>query len=160
MTVYNRFESKRGLLEALFDDLARAGRMDRLREAFRQPDPLAALSEFIAVFTRFWSSGRVLIRRLHGQGAMDADLGEALRAREERRREGLRVLLKRIAETHGFPDPASFDDSVDVLFALTSFETFDSLARGKRRPADVAALLQRVALAAIRESGKRSRSGP
>jgi hypothetical protein len=42
------------------------------------------------------------------------------------------------------------EDAVDVLFALTSFETFDALARGGRRPADVTRLVQRLALAGIR----------
>ena len=148
MTVYYRFGSKRGLLQGMFDDLAARGGISKLRDAFRNPDPIAALSEFISVFTRFWSSGRLVIRRLHGQGVIDPALGEALREREERRREGLRVLVQRIAEKEGRPK-AALDDVVDTLFTLTSFETFDSLARGKRRPADVAALVQRVALAAV-----------
>ncbi|PYX90611.1 MAG: hypothetical protein DMG68_01190 [Acidobacteria bacterium] len=39
MTVYYQFQSKRGLLEALFDDVARGGEMARLKDAFREPDP-------------------------------------------------------------------------------------------------------------------------
>lgn len=149
MTVYYRFGSRRGLLQGMFDDLAARGGIGKLRDAFRNPDPIAALSEFISVFTRFWSSGRLVIRRLHGQGVIDPALGEALREREERRREGLRVLVQRIAEKEGRPNAAAFDDVVDTLFTLTSFETFDSLARGKRRSADVMALVQRLALAAV-----------
>jgi hypothetical protein len=133
----------------MFDDLAARGGISKLRDAFRNPDPIAALSEFISVFTRFWSSGRLVIRRLHGQGVIDPALGEALREREERRREGLRVLVQRIAEKEGRPKAAAVDDVVDTLFTLTSFETFDSLARGKRRSADVTALVQRLALAAV-----------
>jgi len=151
MTVYYRFESKRGLLEALFDDLAARGRMNRLAAAFRQPDPFRALSEFIAVFSGFWASGRLLIRRLRGMGTMDPELGEALRTRGERRRQGLSVIVRRIAEGGGLPASMSIEDAVDLLFALTSFEMFDALARGGRRPADVARLVQRLARAALRE---------
>ncbi len=154
MTVYYRFKSKRGLLEALFDDLAARGGMHKLAGAFQQPDPLQALSEFISVFTGFWTTGRLLIRRLHGMGEMDLELGEALRAREERRRHGLNVLLQRIAESRGLPAPTPIGDAVDILFMLTSFETFDALARGKRRPQDVAALVQRLALATLRETAR------
>jgi AcrR family transcriptional regulator len=153
MTVYYRFGSKGGLLQGIFDDLAARGGLRHLREAFRQPDPVEALSEFISIFTKFWRSGRVVIRRLHGQGVIDPELGEALREREERRREDLRVIVKRIAEKGGLPSEGSFDDVVDTLFTLTSFETFDSLARGKRRPRDVAALLQHLALAVVRGAG-------
>ncbi|HEV8610258.1 MAG TPA: TetR/AcrR family transcriptional regulator [Thermoanaerobaculia bacterium] len=160
MTVYHRFGSKRGLLQGIFDDLAARGGMSELRDVFRNPDPLAALSEFISVFTGFWTSGRVVIRRLHGQGVIDPALGEALREREERRREGLRVIVKRISEKEGRPRAAAFDDAVDTLFTLTSFETFDSLARGKRRPPDVTALVHRLALAAIRGEPPRGGNKP
>ncbi len=151
MTVYYRFESKRGLLEALFDDLAARGGMHKLAGAFQQSDPLQALSEFIVVFVGFWNTGRLLIRRLHGMGAMDLELGEALRAREERRRHGLNVIVQRIAARRDLPAPMPIGDAVDILFMLTSFETFDALARGKRRPQDVAALLQSLALATLRD---------
>jgi AcrR family transcriptional regulator len=145
MTIYHRFRSKRGLLEGLFHDLATRGKMSDLAGAFRHPDPLDALKEFIAVFTRFWTSARLVIRRLRGQGILDPELGQALADREEWRREGLRVLVKRISERPGLPEWASYDDVVDLLFALTSFETFDALARGKRRPPDVAELLTHFA---------------
>ena len=149
MTVYYRFESRSGLLEAVFDDLAASGRMDKLRGAFQRPDPVEALFQFIDVFVGFWNSGRVLLRRLHGLGAMDPELERALRARGERRRRGLNVLVQRIAEQEGLPASTSAEDLVDVLFALTSFETFDALARGKRRPDEVAVLVRRLALAAL-----------
>lgn len=160
MTVYYRFGSKRGLLQGIFDDLAARGGMSELREAFRNPDPLAALSEFVSVFTRFWTSSRVLLRRLHAQGVIDPTLGEALREREERRREGLRVIVKRISEKEGRPKASAFDDVVDTLFTVTSFETFDSLARGKRRPKDVAALVQRLALCAVHAEPSRGANKP
>src|SRR5262249_59613985 len=44
MTVYNQFGSKLGLLEALFDDLAARGLVERLRTAFGRPDPREALT--------------------------------------------------------------------------------------------------------------------
>jgi AcrR family transcriptional regulator len=153
MTVYYRFGSKGGLLQGVFDDLAARGGLRHLPEALGHADPVAALSEFISIFTKFWRSGRVVIRRLHGQGVIDPELGEALKEREERRREGLRVIVKRIAEKDGLPGEASLDDVVDLLFTLTSFETFDSLARGKRRSKDVTALVQRLALAVVRGAG-------
>lgn len=153
MTVYYRFESKRRLLEALFDDLAARGGLHKLAGAFQQPDPLRGLKEFIGVFTGFWTTGRLLIRRLHGMGAMDPELGEALRAREERRRQGLNVIAQRIAGKGGLPASMPIDDVVDILFTLTSFETFDALARGRRRPEDVATLVQRLASATLGKTG-------
>ena len=151
MTVYYRFESKRGLLEAIFDDLAASGRMDRLPGAFQRPDPFDALDEFVAVFVGFWTSARPLLRRLYGMAAMDPELERALRSRGERRRRGLTVLVQRIAGQGRLPASMTPEDAVDALFALTSFETFDALARGGRRPADVTRLVRRLARSVVRE---------
>src|ERR1700736_1081260 len=56
MTVYYQFHSKRGLLEALFDDLANRGLMPHLRPVFEEPVPAWALDGLIAAFAAFWDS--------------------------------------------------------------------------------------------------------
>src|SRR5512135_1481496 len=58
MTVYHQFGSKIGLLEALSDSLAAQGGMEQLAAAFRRPEPLEALAQYIRVFSRFWDSDR------------------------------------------------------------------------------------------------------
>src|SRR5689334_17811451 len=70
MTVYYQFGSKVGLLEALCDDLASRGRIERLAIAFGHPEPLDALAEFIATFAHFWTSDRLIIRRLRALGTL------------------------------------------------------------------------------------------
>src|SRR6185437_4860821 len=44
LTVYNQFGSRRALLEAAFDALAREGGLHRIAEAMRHPDPHAGLA--------------------------------------------------------------------------------------------------------------------
>jgi len=149
MTVYYQFGSKLGLLEALFDELASQGGMEQLAGAFQRPDPLEALSAFIATFARFWASDRLVMRRLRGLASVDPDLEQGVRARDERRRQGARIILRRLAQEHGKPAPRSLDEMVDVLFTLTSFETFDTLAGPDRSPVDVAPLVDRLARAAL-----------
>src|SRR5204862_2109761 len=73
MTVYHQFGSKLGLLEALCDSLAIYGGMEQLASAFRRPEPREVLDEFITVFGRFWQSDRLILRRLRGLAALDAD---------------------------------------------------------------------------------------
>src|SRR5437763_10140512 len=65
-TVHNQFGSKTALLEALCDSAAVGGGLTNLAAAFQQRDAWAALSDFIAVFVRFWASDQGLTRRLHG----------------------------------------------------------------------------------------------
>jgi AcrR family transcriptional regulator len=149
MTIYYQFNSKAGLLEALFDDLANRGGMDRLPEAFRQPEALEALDTFIAIFGQFYASHRLIDRRLRGLALLDQDLARALAARNERRRTGLTVLLQRLAEQRGQPGPRERDEAVAILHMLTSFESFDILAGDAGSPADVVPLVQRVAHAAL-----------
>ena len=149
VTVYQRFGSRSKLLEALFDDLARRGGMWDLADAFRQPDPDAALARFVTTFARFWTAHRPIHRRLLALAALDAGLERTLRARQEWRRKGLRVIVGRLRERAGPFPPATDDDTIDALFVLTAFETFDLLAGPTRAPADVAPTVLRMARALL-----------
>lgn len=149
MTVYYQFGSKIGVLEALFDEIAIRGALGELPAILARPDALEALRDFIGVFCRFWDGNRAMLRRLMSLAELDAELGATKEQRNERRREGLRLLLTRVAKEHGRPDPAAFDDAVDVLFALTAFATYDSLATDTRDMDQVWRLLHRLALAAL-----------
>ncbi len=145
MTVYHNFASRAGLLEALFDDLAeRGGISRRLPAAFAQPEPLAALNAFVEAYGHFWSTDRLLLRRLHAIAILDPEIGAGHRAREERRRTAARVILGRVADQYDQPIPVRIDEAVDVLYTLTAFETFDTLAGPARTPRDVIPLIQQL----------------
>src|SRR6266576_659312 len=92
MTVYHQFGSRRALLEALFDDLAARGGMWDLRNAFQLADAEQALARYVATLGRFWTSARLIHRRLQALGVLDPELGRAIAARQEWRRQGLRVI--------------------------------------------------------------------
>jgi AcrR family transcriptional regulator len=138
-TVYYQFGSKTGLLEALCDDLAERGGMERLADAdaFAEADAARALDRFIAAFGRFWSADREVTRRLRALARLDPEVAGVIEARDERKRAGLRVLAGEKS-----------DESVRVLDALTSFETFDALAGDDRQPADVVPIVTRLVRAA------------
>ena len=143
LTVYHQFGSRRGLLEALFDDMAaKGGLLDALPNAFRQADPEEALARFVATFGHFWAEGRPIVRRLQALAVLDPELGKAIAGRNEWRRQGLRVIVGRLGRG------ASSDQAVDVLFTLTSFHTFDTLA-GQRSPEAVVPVVLRLARAAV-----------
>lgn len=148
MTIYYQFESKHGLLEALCDSLALAGGMEGLVRAFKEPQPEAALDVLVAVFCRFWASDRELIRRLQGLSALDADFAQVLAARDGRRREALQVLVRRVRAGQGRPE-VDLQPALDLLYALTSFETFDALARPERELEEAVSLIQALTRAAL-----------
>jgi AcrR family transcriptional regulator len=149
MTVYHQFGSKIGLLEALSDSLAAHGGMEHLADAFRRPEPLDALDEYITVFSRFWNADRLVMRRLRALAALDLDFEQVIRARDERRRQGLRVIVPRLVEQHGRPAPDALDEAINVLFTLTGFECFDTLAGPTRSIQEVVPVVQQLARAAI-----------
>jgi len=149
MTVYHQFGSKIGLLEALSDSLAAHGGMEHLADAFRRPEPLDALDEYITVFSRFWNTDRLVMRRLRALAALDPDFEHVIRARDERRRQGLRVIVQRFAEKHGRPAPEALDEVINVLFTLIGFECFDTLAGPTRSIQEVTPTMQRLARAAL-----------
>jgi len=149
MTVYYQFRSKLGLLEALYDTLSTNGELGCLPDAFLKPDPLAALLTFIDVFIRFWSSDRLLIRRLHALASLDPEIAQGLSAREAQRRQGLEVILTRIREQYGHPTPEKSCDAADALYTLTSFETFDRMAGCSHRASDVSDSVKRLGLAVV-----------
>ena len=149
MTVYHQFGSKIGLLEALSDYLAAHGGMEHLADAFRRPEPLDALDEYITVFGRFWSADRLVMRRLRALAALDPDFEHVIRTRDEWRRQGLRVIVQRFAEKHGRPAPEALDEAINVLFTLIGFECFDTLAGPTRSIEEIAPMMQRLARAAL-----------
>jgi AcrR family transcriptional regulator len=144
MTVYYQFGSKRGLLEALFDLLAARGGLHQLPSAFQQSDPKVALARLIEIFARFWSSDRVVLRRLRAMAALDPELDQVLRERSEWLRNGLGVIVSRLPK-----GGAPVAETVDLLFALTSFENFDLLAGPDRTPEAVGPLVKRAAAAIV-----------
>ncbi len=123
-TVYYQFGSKTGLLEAVCDDLAEAGGMADLARVFASSAPDAAIHGFITAFAGFWGADRIVMRRLRALAALDPDVGAVITARDERRRQGLTVLVSRLPATSG----VAVGQTVQMLYALTSFETFDALA--------------------------------
>jgi AcrR family transcriptional regulator len=148
MTVYYQFESKAGLLEALCDTLAANGGLTQLGSVFQLTDPRAMLARYIELFSQFWDSDRVLSRRLRGLAALDPEFEQVIRARDERRRKGADILAQRLPQRPGRLAPDAIQQ-IDLLFTLTSFETFDTLAGPTRSCTDVAPVVLRLVRLAL-----------
>jgi AcrR family transcriptional regulator len=144
-TVYYQFGSKTGLLEAVCDDLAEAGGMAGLARVFTNSAPEPAIHDFITAFAGFWAADRIVMRRLRALAALDPDVGAVIAARDQGRRQGLTVLASRLPASAG----AAAEQTVQVLFALTSFETFDTLAGPDQDLAAVVPIITRLAEATL-----------
>lgn len=148
MTVYNQFESKTKLLEALFDSLAARGPMSMIKEeVFALEDPRAAFDAFISVIGRFWTHSRRAHGRLRAAAIDDPELAAAIEGRSERRRAVLTELVKRLG-TNIAPVVARAE-VVNVLYVLLGFDSFDAIAGPSRTPTDVVPIMRRMAHAVL-----------
>ena len=151
LTVYNQFGSRRALLEAVFDDMAERGGLHRIREAMAKTDPQVALQQIVLIFCDFWSVHRGALWRLHAASATDPEFEESLRARNQRRRHLLSVLVDRMIEGGG-KRPEVVIELIDVLFALTSVGFFWELTAGGRKANAVCHLIQALAADAVQRA--------
>jgi len=145
VTVYYQFGSKLGLLEALYNDLAARGLADRLPAVFHESDPLQALYRLIEAFCHFWATDRVVTRRLRALALLDDEVGQGIRERDEWRRGHFQRLVGRLQEQYGQPEPDRVA-ALDLLYTLTSFESYDLLARDNRDADAVAGLIKPLSL--------------
>lgn len=141
MTVYYQFDSKLGLMEAIFEDMLNNSEMNKMPSVFTNPDHFDALKEFITILANFWTSDRLLMRKLHSLARLDTDFEPVLEARENRRLKGINVLLERINKKDNNLNNDKFKELVSIIYTLTSFETFDTLAGDKKEPKEVTNLV-------------------
>ena len=87
-TIHNLFGTKTGVLEAVFDLIALESGMERMREAMMLPPGDAQLGRFVGIFCGFWAKNRMLLRRVHGIGAIDPEFGAVIEARNRAEADG------------------------------------------------------------------------
>jgi AcrR family transcriptional regulator len=153
LTVYNQFGSRRGLLEAVFDDKARRGGLNRIPAAMAEPDPQVSLLRVVQIFCEFWYFHGKPLGRILAASVADPQFDRAIRARNERRRKILAAIVARLDASgevgSGIVTCGSRDDVVDVLFVLTSHAIFSGLAIHGRSVEEVCRLVQALVLSAL-----------
>jgi AcrR family transcriptional regulator len=151
VTIYHRFGSKRGLLEALFDDMGARGRLaERLPQVFAQEDAREALRLYVEVFCDFWAGERAINRRLGGFVALDNEFAEAIAARAGRRRHGTEAVLRRLYASGPGLSPKQLEQKVRITLALTGFNFYEVLAGENNGPREVAPIMFDLVLAALK----------
>lgn len=144
LTVYNQFGSRRGLLEAVMDDIARRGGIARLGEVIAIPDPLKALDRLVAIFCAFWASDAA-IGRIFDAMAIDDEIAGTLAPRFGAGRSVITAIVERAlpGETASI-----LRDAADIIEALTALPFYRSLCT-ERTTEQVCTLLRRSCRAVI-----------
>lgn len=147
-TIYNLFVSKTGLLEALFDQIAIEGGMERMRSVMTAANPESMLAGFVEIFSNFWNKDRILLRRVHGIAAVDPEFGAVVEARNQRRRFAATRVIEMLDRQSGH-EGADREQRIATLHALTSFEFFDALSESYGDVDRAAHLLPRIVKKAL-----------
>ncbi len=136
-TIYLVFGSRSGLFDAFADDLwARSG-LSNLTEAVAHPDIREQLRGGIAAASAMFAAERDIYRVLFSMAQLDPDsVGGAVQKRERVRARGMARVGRRLAEQDILRADLSADDAADVLWMLTSFESFDLLYAARQLSLD------------------------
>ena len=131
-TVYVVFGSKAGLFEALGQDLLDRTGFQRIVDAVALPDSRDAVRASLRAAAQVYAAERDVSRTIYSMWSLEP---EAVRGTfevvERGRAEGQRRMAERLAaEGHLHPD-VTVDEATDILWVITSFETFDQLYTGR-----------------------------
>jgi AcrR family transcriptional regulator len=127
MTVYNQFQSKTAIFEALADDIAERGKIrENLERAFSRAGAGEALAGLIDAFVHFWLADADVMRKLNALSALDPDSRAA--ERDARRKEAIENMMARVKKQCRLPSKA-VRRGTDALYMLSTFAPCDALAR-------------------------------
>lgn len=148
-TIYLIFGSRAGLFDALGTDLRQRGGFDRLLQTATQPDARAGLRAAVRGASLMFAAERDVLRALYSMAQLDADaVGGAIQRLEEGRASGMAYHAQQLTEQGVLRPDVTVDEAADLLWVLTSFDSFDLLYTGRGLPAEQVA--ERLATTAER----------
>lgn len=117
--------------------------------AVEDPDPRAALNRFFSGTTAMYASNRDVMRALFAMTHIDPTaLGGAITRMEDGRSRGMQLLAARLIDQGLVRDGTHVDEVADLLWLLSSFDTFAGRGRTPNQIADTCMItLQRSVLA-------------
>ena len=148
-TVYAIFGSRAGVFDAVGVELRERGGYDRLVEAAHHDDPREALKGGIRAASEMLAASRDSYRALHSMARLDPEaVGGAVQRWEEERAAAMARIARGLHDQGVLRPGVGADEANDVLWVLTSFESFDLLYTGRGLPLD--AVVERLADTALR----------
>lgn len=156
-TVYYQFESKYGLLDGLIVNATQVARAAPLDRARKHPDARKGLDSYLVEICKFWMGDLALFRNVYGLASVDPEAGRLFDGYDNRRRELLVWLVKRLADQGHLRPGVTQQRATDVLWLLSSFRSFDQLhTRARLSAKQAAALLNDLAGAILADAGAAS----
>ncbi len=131
-TVYAIFGSRAGLFAAVGLDAAERAGYAKLLEAVQHRDAREHLRGGMRASTEMYAAYRDIRRALFSMAQLDEEaVGGAVRRIEEERARGMARLARRLAEPGFLRKGVGVAEAENILWVLTSFDSFDLLYTGR-----------------------------
>lgn len=128
-TVFNRFGSKLGVLQALFTRGMEGNEMRAIQEALAIEDPLASLEAAIDASCAIWEAYGFVHEQLQAIVVLEPGASALIEQQREDQRADLQGLTRRLARAGRLRAGISEARAIATLHMLTSLETFLWLRR-------------------------------
>lgn len=116
---------------AVAEDLLERGGFARIGQALAGPDVVKAFEISIGVAMELYSQEDAVGQALLSLAAVDRDASSAAARLNRGRQQGMRRLAERMREQGVLRDDVTVEEASDILWIVTSFETFAQLYRGR-----------------------------
>ena len=129
-TVFNRFRSKLGVLEALFTRGMEGPEMAAIQEALALEDPVAALDAAVEAGCAIWEAYGFVHLQLQAVGVLEPEAAALVDQQRDEQRADLEGLTRRLAKSGRLRPGLSQARATATLHMLTSLESFLWLRQG------------------------------
>ena len=123
-TVFNRFRSKLGVLEALFTRGMEGPEMAAIQEALALEDPVAALDAVVEAGCAIWEAYGFVHLQLQAVGVLEPEAAALVDQQRDEQRADLERLRRRLAKSGRLRPGLSQARATATLHMLTSLESF------------------------------------
>jgi AcrR family transcriptional regulator len=131
-TVFNRFGSKLGVLQALFTRAMEGPEMEAIQRALEIEDPVAALEGAIEASCAIWETQAFVHEQLQAIVVLEPHASALIDEQREQQRAELQALVRRLARAGRLRPGLSEARAAATLHMLTSLESFLWLRRQYR----------------------------
>ena len=123
-TVFNRFGSKLGVLEALFTRGMEGPEMAAIQEALALEDPVEALDSAVEAACAIWEAYGFVHLQLQAVGVLEPEAAALVDQQRDEQRAELEGLTRRLAKSGRLRPGLSQARATATLHMLTSLESF------------------------------------
>jgi AcrR family transcriptional regulator len=128
-TIFNRFGTKLGVLQALYARCLESPEMEAIQKAIAIEDPLAALEALIEAGCEMWEAHGFIQEQLQAIVVLEPEAGALVEEQRDEQRADLRDLTRRLARADRLRPGLGEARVTATLHMLTSLESFLWLRR-------------------------------